>query len=319
MERKSRGKPRPTGCLLQLACLPLEIAINQTKFQLHATRRKRDLARCIFCNVRRANSKEHTFGKWWKKHYPEDDIPANAGIRHYVADQGKVLGLRRTKGTIGSANKIHQQAYKVVCDQCNNGWMNQIEQDMQLIFPSVYIENREVSDPQMKKSVENWLFMKGCLQDKATKIIADYEEVANRVGRDFSLEVQSKRQEVWERFQLDRSLPDGLKTYLFLNSSARVLRVNFVTAPIVRPFPEPPIEFDDRRYFLMAFGEFGAIQTNHSDLVQVLEREDPNFITKVSSSCNIIRPAMASSALDLDAKLVKILNELEIPCFGPKY
>lgn len=79
--------------------------------------------KCLFCNKEKTLTAEHVFPDWMKEIIPEDQ---------YIINQ--ITGLNEKKWQ----SKPFEHTAKIVCADCNNGWMSDLEADAKPIIKSLF-------------------------------------------------------------------------------------------------------------------------------------------------------------------------------------
>lgn len=71
--------------------------------------------KCIFCGKQEKLTKEHVFPNWLSNLYKNNDLVIN----EFVGDTN-----------LKWLSKIFQHKARVVCKDCNNGWMSDLEKSV---------------------------------------------------------------------------------------------------------------------------------------------------------------------------------------------
>lgn len=88
----------------------------------------RGLRECIFCGKSGDISKEHVFGLWLREFFPRDKHTTHKSVyTSWLDESGSHTPAEkrdRLQGHVGS------KSLKVVCRQCNSGWLGQLEESV---------------------------------------------------------------------------------------------------------------------------------------------------------------------------------------------
>lgn len=76
---------------------------------------------CIFCDGYPL-SKEHIWADWLREFIPRTQTKTNHNVNIVNG-----FNFERTKGKVDRPGDPHSQRLRVVCQQCNNGWMSEIQ------------------------------------------------------------------------------------------------------------------------------------------------------------------------------------------------
>jgi len=96
--------------------------------------------RCLFCNQKRKLTKEHIYPVWLSEIIKVDDITFEPSTWNYLTKTTE-------QGTTLEAAALHSEERKIkysdfvvklVCEECNSGWMSQLESDVKSIFFSLH-------------------------------------------------------------------------------------------------------------------------------------------------------------------------------------
>jgi hypothetical protein len=137
---------------------------------------------CIFCGGRPL-TKEHFWGKWSR----EITLNPFPHTRHVLQryDDGQ---LRRTRGHGDRPGSVRSQSLKVVCRECNEGWMSAIQQDAKPILTKLNYGQWPKLDEIEQRRLSEWLvlfLMTSEFRDLTTAVINQDER--NQFYRDRSL------------------------------------------------------------------------------------------------------------------------------------
>lgn len=101
---------------------------------------------CAFCGEIRDLTREHAWGAWLGRLLPEDD-----SVSHFVTSgddswmppqHRKSIPPRRVNGPTKSIK------YKIVCGDCNNGWMSRLENETKSIIERLMDESATITIDQ---------------------------------------------------------------------------------------------------------------------------------------------------------------------------
>lgn len=124
--------------------------------------------KCIFCG-KKADSAEHIWGQWLKKIYPTDDIVPK--LPHYEDrndKDGKAVVARGHHH--GGADPLYKTS-KVVCVDCNTGWMSKIEENAKNVFVKVFKDKGKKLSSNDAIILAKWISLKFCIQEVAEEFL----------------------------------------------------------------------------------------------------------------------------------------------------
>lgn len=101
---------------------------------------------CIFCG-RQADSNEHIFSDWINEVIKVDCVDAHAFL---------VEGRQTTHERSYHAKKVAAQEAKVVCGDCNHGWMSDLEDEAKPILVPMITGNRTRLDYKAQLVIAHW-------------------------------------------------------------------------------------------------------------------------------------------------------------------
>lgn len=217
--------------------------------------------KCIFCQHKTANSREHIFGAWTKKIAPS---PARLGTyaENIVSTRDESGSFSRKRGPIGRAPTPTSATFRVVCNNCNNGWMNRIEQEMHDTYFGLFPTESHFINKTQVKAVERWLFLKSCLQEFAILRHQSWVEESKNFEGILRSEIETKKRDKWYQFMLTQTPNPPLRTYVFRIEDGYPPDFNFIDASEISHLGKPPIIYENQRLFICNFGRFLGIQTN---------------------------------------------------------
>jgi hypothetical protein len=112
--------------------------------------------RCIFCGENPATSKEHFWPTWMTKAI---EFPASKSYTVATTHEHPPTGLfRSTKRTPNGS--LNTMKLRVVCDSCNNGWMNRLEGEVRPTLEPLLRGTRSVLTPKNQNTLARWIVMK---------------------------------------------------------------------------------------------------------------------------------------------------------------
>ncbi|MQQ07884.1 hypothetical protein GFB49_05415 [Epibacterium sp. SM1979] len=144
---------------------------------------------CLFCK-KKADSKEHVFGKWLQKVYDVAPNPERKPHEHDVlGDDGLVHTT--DKGPLYGGGHPINRTVRSVCRDCNSGWMAEIQDNVRPIFMRI----REGQDLRLtykeQTKLANWLFLKYLLiADVSTPTMSPSAEMRKKIDT-LGVEIQS--------------------------------------------------------------------------------------------------------------------------------
>lgn len=124
------------------------------------------MANCIFCNYKKV-SKEHLWGAWWNDYYPSSEKDLLTRDGHTITVWNSDNDLIEEKGLFSNVGDPLAKTTKVVCQNCNNTWMSQIEKDMKKTFHTLFINEEENISTDHIFSLKKWMYLKFCLINRA--------------------------------------------------------------------------------------------------------------------------------------------------------
>jgi hypothetical protein len=112
---------------------------------------------CLFCGATdRKITKEHIWPQWL------------ADVLRGLPRLGRVERWSSTAGGQASRQPFLSSTVKVFCDECNNGWMSQLEAAAKpLVGPMVLDEAMDL-DAAAQRIVANWIAVKGLVAAQTT-------------------------------------------------------------------------------------------------------------------------------------------------------
>jgi hypothetical protein len=87
--------------------------------------------RCIFCDRPRKPTNEHIWAKWVRKLIPRDPAAPKRTLHttglSVVDENGQVRSSLNLRGNLARSGEMLDRKLRVVCGDCNNGWMNDLQ------------------------------------------------------------------------------------------------------------------------------------------------------------------------------------------------
>ncbi|MEM5564649.1 hypothetical protein WNY78_06020 [Psychroserpens sp. AS72] len=171
------------------------------------------MANCIFCNCKKV-SKEHLWGKWWTEYYPPSKKSMLIRDDHTITKRDSNNEVIEEKGQFSNVGNSMTKTTKVVCENCNNTWMSQIENDMKKAFHSIYIKKKETISTNSELSIRKWMYLKYCLIDRA---YSDQSSMISSKLPNF-LQIKEKiefqRTECWSQFLEGKVIPSEFHFFI---------------------------------------------------------------------------------------------------------
>lgn len=111
---------------------------------------------CIFCGSN-ANSKEHIWPTWLHHLLPpvSDKVRHNKEVHNFTPKTGI-----RISGAMGRQGDQRTVKVRAVCDICNNGWMNRIEQQARPILTPLITGKPMTLEPPAIVVLARWFALK---------------------------------------------------------------------------------------------------------------------------------------------------------------
>lgn len=133
---------------------------------------------CIFCD-RAADSKEHFWPEWMHELLPQLPDPRHSRQSFTYHPSG----AQDTRGVDGRQGAVHTIKMRVVCSDCNNGWMNRLERDVRP-FLTPLIEWQPIAlDFEQMAVIARWIAVKCIVAEHAdadTSVTPKVDRIAMR-------------------------------------------------------------------------------------------------------------------------------------------
>ena len=117
---------------------------------------------CIFCGSRKKPSKEHIWPEWMREHFPKMEGQSHNKDTH-TSRWKTALGSKRIK------RQGHLSTLKIraVCEECNNGWMSQLESETKPLLKSI-LQNQHVEITEAGQgTLARWIAVKTIVGEHA--------------------------------------------------------------------------------------------------------------------------------------------------------
>jgi hypothetical protein len=110
--------------------------------------------KCIFCDAN-ANSEEHFWSQWMHTLLPQMDSPQHKRQRFdFHPKSGLVEKITKRQG------HVHTIRIRTVCKNCNNGWMNQLEQLARPLLTPLIQGDPVALDHEQTSVIARWAALK---------------------------------------------------------------------------------------------------------------------------------------------------------------
>lgn len=98
--------------------------------------------KCLFCNQEKTLTAEHVFPDWMKEIIPEDKL---------------VINLITGNNLKSWPSKPFEHTVKMVCGNCNNGWMSKLESDAKPIIKNLFKLESYNLDKEKQETLAFWV------------------------------------------------------------------------------------------------------------------------------------------------------------------
>ena len=109
--------------------------------------------RCIYCGVNNANSKEHFWSEWTHALLPKLEAPS---YQDWTITTHPIEGLKGHRSRKRQGD-VYTKKLRVVCEDCNNGWMSQIENTAKGLLAPLIRGERVKLDADGAYAVARWV------------------------------------------------------------------------------------------------------------------------------------------------------------------
>ena len=190
------------------------------------------MANCIFCNHNKV-SKEHLWGAWWQDYYPASKHDLLKRDGHTITVRNSNDDLIAEKGLFSNVGDPLAKTTKVVCQNCNNTWMSQIEENMKKTFHTLFIDEEESVFADKILSLQKWMYLKFCLLDRA------YSRQDSLISSTLpnSIEIKEKfnlmRKENWKNFLNGKNIPNEFRFFIARSKDWKIGAFNHIPLPLI--------------------------------------------------------------------------------------
>ena len=266
---------------------------------------------CIFCGQSKV-SKEHLWGAWWREYYPPSDKDMLARNKHTITtlESNNLLGTER--GQFSNVGAPISATTKVVCEECNNTWMSQIEQGMKTTFRKYYITLENYIDPESVTRLQRWMYLKFCLLDRSYEIqntlIPDSHPDKDRIEKI----IRTKRTARWRDFCGGENIPDKYRFFIARSDDPYQLgSFNHIPMLLLRQEPDLDVHLVDTCMYFN--GHFLGLITNHKKLADHLGNVNGNHdSTESLTELSMEYPEMRNESVVQGSVFEEtVLSELE--------
>ncbi|MBB3591740.1 hypothetical protein FHX08_002084 [Rhizobium sp. BK529] len=108
---------------------------------------------CIFCGSAPL-SKEHIWADWLREYIPRTYAKTNHNVNIVSGS-----AFESTKGKVNRPGDPHSQRLRVVCQQCNNGWMSEIQNRVKPNLSKLIIGESADLEPADRELLATWAVM----------------------------------------------------------------------------------------------------------------------------------------------------------------
>lgn len=119
---------------------------------------------CIFCDGHGKKSKEHIWPVWMHKHLKVNGDGNHTSEAHTYENK-KHLGSEKTE----RQGDLTTKKLRVVCQQCNSGWMSFLESSVKPIMIRMLALEAMVLKPVEQELLARWFTMKAIVGEYASK------------------------------------------------------------------------------------------------------------------------------------------------------
>jgi hypothetical protein len=163
--------------------------------------------KCIFCEggavPGNPMSGEHLWSDWMS-----DILPGDPGIHHFEFFETKqrknTTGERFERIRQGSANT---KRIKVVCRECNNGWMSVLESEAKPFLKPLILGQPSLLGLSARKTLSEWFVLKA--------LVAEHNAVKSSAADPIF------EQEARDRFKSHREIPFGCRIWLCMHNGLK--------------------------------------------------------------------------------------------------
>lgn len=182
---------------------------------------------CIFCRKKGDISKEHFWPEWLGQYLPKSSNDRNISELH--AAEGKFS--KRLQNRTERQGNVITKKIRVVCRECNNGWMSALEEKVKPIIVSLLQDHSYKLNKEKINNLALWVAVKAIVGEHAA-------------GR-MALTPSDDRYLVYK----DHTIPEYFRIFVGIHSSetkAAYIR-HSTTVSRKKDGPDPPLPPDVRR------------------------------------------------------------------------
>jgi hypothetical protein len=214
--------------------------------------------KCIFCERFGNMSKEHIWPEWAAELFKLNPSPVHEEFHMRFTEKTKLVDKPKVVNRQGS---VATKKMRVVCEDCNNGWMSELEDSIKPILTPLILGNPSTIDQSQQELVARWIGVKVLVseQNNQSDVISDQRHrtalmVDGAVPGYLHIWIAPVKAEKWETGYyretgtLSRTLEPPPKTKKNVQSNA----------------------FGFGRLFMFAMGSTGGIDLN--DFIRIDER-----------------------------------------------
>jgi hypothetical protein len=133
--------------------------------------------KCIFCSKGNLTH-EHIYPKWLFDHLKLDSVIFQPSSTAYLIKGSRNAEIIEQTKWSSDEREIRYEDFKtkVVCQNCNNGWMSNLERVVKPIFVELLNNQSDIKENSAKASVlSQWAIIKVILIAKSSKIKIDFD------------------------------------------------------------------------------------------------------------------------------------------------
>lgn len=179
--------------------------------------------KCIFCETKNANSREHFYPEWMHDLLPTGPQGSYTGDLIDAHPKSRVITRQDRRVKPG---ELYSKKMKVVCKVCNNEWMSAIEMAAKPYLRHIVAgEGITLGAPQLE-TIARWAVLK--------TLISEHDQRG----------IEVTPQEDRTSFMAHGTIPDYFNVYLLSHASpSRIGYVrNSYTVSLTREGPQPPLD-----------------------------------------------------------------------------
>lgn len=265
---------------------------------------------CIFCKTNGV-SKEHLWGKWWQKYYPIPSGSHSMRQDHEITiideNGNKSIG----KGLFSNVGHPLSKTKKVVCRECNNTWMNKIEENMKSSFERIFINKGCEVAKEDTNNIKKWMLLKLFLieqsYNKDMLIYGDNKELRDITKVQLTIDMHSR----FNDFYANKKVPNDIH-FLISNCGPQSRIGLFSYTPIkkIKDNAYNSLKFSHLDTCIFNVGKFIGVVTYDSKIFSYLKEfkihKSPPFLSLDSNSIELKNNMISIQ----DAEEI-ILNKLE--------